>query len=191
LASPADSDLQLEEEHRLALAAQGGDRAAFAALAGTYYDRLYRWLYQLTRDRHGAEDLTQETLLKAFAALDRFRAGTNFRAWLFRIAYNSFVNQRRSTARQRESLPENLPDDDEGPVEEASRRETMALLAEAVRRLPPDFRAAFLLRVEEGLSFRQIAGILNLTEETARWRVFKARQHLLLALPATPEQEKP
>src|SRR5262245_32157083 len=79
LASPADSDLLLEEEHRLALRAQKGDRAAFASLAGHYYDRLYRWLYQLSRDRHTAEDLTQETLLKAFAALDRLQAGTNFR----------------------------------------------------------------------------------------------------------------
>jgi RNA polymerase sigma-70 factor (ECF subfamily) len=52
-------------------------------------------------------------------------------------------------------------------------------LAEALQRLPPDFRSALLLRVEEGLSFRQIAGILGITEETARWRVFKARQKLL------------
>src|SRR5947208_7641654 len=86
LASPAKSDQLLDEEHRLALDAQKGDRGAFAALAGIYYDRLYRWLYHLARDRHTAEDLTQETLLKAFAAMARFKAGTNFRAWLFRIA---------------------------------------------------------------------------------------------------------
>ncbi len=191
LASTADSNHLLEEEHRLALDAQKGDRGAFAALAGSYYERLYRWLYHLTRDRHTAEDLTQETLLKAFAALDRFRAGTNFRAWLFRIAYNSFVNQRRSQCRQREALPENLADDSADPAEEAARREAQAVLARAVQRLPADFRAAFLLRVEEGLSFRQIASILNLTEETARWRVFKARQKLLGALTPKVEQEKP
>jgi RNA polymerase sigma-70 factor (ECF subfamily) len=191
LASPADSDRLPDEEHRLARAAQKGDRAAFAELAGVYYDRLHRWLYHLTRDQHTAEDLTQETLLKAFAALARFKPGTNFRAWLFRIAYNSFVNQRRSLARQREGLPEDLPDDDGGPVEQVIHRETQALLARAVKRLPADFRGAFLLRVEEGLSFRQIASILNLTEETARWRVFKARQQLLRALTPPLEQEKP
>jgi len=191
LASPADSDRLLDEEHRLALAAQKGDRAAFAELAGAYYDRLHRWLYHLTRDRHLAEDLTQETLLKAFAALARFKPGTNFRAWLFRIAYNSFVNQRRTLARQREALPENLPDDDDGPAEKAAHRETQALIAQAIQRLPADFRGAFLLRVEEGLSFRQIASILNLTEETARWRVFKARQKLVRALAPPLEQEKP
>src|SRR5438045_2565424 len=80
LASPADSDRLLDQERCLALDAQKGDRDAFAALASSYYERLYRWLYHLTRDRHAAEDLTQETLLKAFAALDRFKAGTNFRA---------------------------------------------------------------------------------------------------------------
>ncbi len=191
LASPTESDRLLDDEHRLALDAQKGDRTAFATLAGAYYDRLFRWLYNLTRDRHTAEDLTQESLLKAFAALERFKAGTNFRAWLFRIAYNSFVNQRRSAVRQRESLPDNLPDSDEGPAEQAAQRETQAMLAEAIRRLPAEFRAAFLLRVEEGLSFRQIAGILNLTEETARWRVFKARQKLLRTLTPPLEQEKP
>lgn len=191
LASSAESDRLLDEEHRLALDAQKGDRTAFATLAGSYYERLFRWLYHLTHDRHTAEDLTQETLLKAFAALERFKAGTNFRAWLFRIAYNSFVNQRRSSARQRESLPENLPDNEDGPAEQAMQRESLALLAEAVDRLPADFRAAFLLRAEEGLSFRQIASILHLTEETARWRVFKARQKLLRTLSPPLEQEKP
>ena len=181
----------MQEEHRLALEAQKGDREAFAVLAGTYYDRLYRWLYHLTRDRHGAEDLAQETLLKAYSALDRFEAGSNFRAWLFRIAYNSFVNHRRSTLRQREGLPEHLTDDDDSPLEQAAQREARELLARAIQRLPTDYRSAFLLRVEEGLSFRQIATALGLTEETARWRVFKARQRLLKTLAPSLEQEKP
>jgi len=191
LASSAESSRLLEDEHRLALDAQKGDRTAFAALAGFYYDHLFRWLYHLTHDRHTAEDLTQEALLKAFAAMERFKAGTNFRAWLFRIAYNNFVNHRRVAARQRESLPDNLPDSDEGPAEQAAQRESLALLTDAVHRLPAEFRAAFLLRVEEGLSFRQIASVLHLTEETARWRVFKARQKLLRTLTPPLEQEKP
>ena len=61
-------------------------------------------------------------------------------------------------------------------------REALDLLAQAVGRLPSEFRAAFLLRVEQGLSFREIAGVLDTTEETARWRVFKARQKLLSEL---------
>jgi RNA polymerase sigma-70 factor (ECF subfamily) len=167
------------DEAILVRAAQEGDRPAFASLVEAYWGRLYRYLYHLTRDRHSAEDLAQETFLKAFAHLDRFRAGTNFRAWLFRIAHNSFANQHRTASRQRAPLPDDLPANQQGPAEEVVSREALEGLADAVERLPTDFRAALLLRVEEDLSFRQIAGILGITEETARWRVFKARQKLL------------
>jgi RNA polymerase sigma-70 factor (ECF subfamily) len=176
-ASPAPE----AEETTLLLAAQAGDRAAFARLVEAYWPRLYRWLYHLTRDRHLAEDLAQETFLKALANLGRFRAGTNFRAWLFRIGHNAFANVHRAT-RRRTPLPDDLPARDQGPVERACSREALAGLASAVERLPTDFKAALLLRVEEGLSFRQIAGVLDITEETARWRVFKARQKLLEAV---------
>ena len=79
----------------------------------------------------------------------------------------------------------------EGPVEQAISREGMQLLARAVGRLPDEFKAAFLLRVEEGLSFRQVAEVVGTTEETARWRVFKARQKLMDVLAPQLEQEKP
>jgi RNA polymerase sigma-70 factor (ECF subfamily) len=65
------------------------------------------------------------------------------------------------------------------------------MLARAVGRLPTEFRTAFLLRAEQGMSFRQIAEVLDLTEETARWRVFKARQKLLTVLAPQLDREKP
>lgn len=181
-----------DDELRLVARAQGGDRLAFSALVGRYWDRLYRWLYHLARDRHAAEDLTQETFLKAFAGLDKFHTGTNFAAWLFRIAHNNFANHyHRSNLRASRPLPDDLPARTGGPADEAQNRETIQALSRAIGRLPADFRAALLLRVEEGLSFRQIADVLDLTEETARWRVFKARQKLLNVLSARQEQEKP
>ncbi|MFO0881466.1 MAG: sigma-70 family RNA polymerase sigma factor [Gemmataceae bacterium] len=161
------------------LAAQAGDRAAFARLVEVYWPRLFRWLVHLTRDRHLAEDLAQETFLKALAHLDRFRAGTNFRAWLFRIGHNAFANLHRSPGRRRAALPDDLAASAPGPVEAACSREQLRELAAAVEGLPTDFKAALLLRVDEGLSFRQIAEVLETTEETARWRVFKARQKLM------------
>lgn len=170
------------EEIALVQAAQAGDRPAFARLVERYWPRLYRWLFHLTHDRHLAEDVAQETFLKAMANLDRFRAGTNFRAWLFRIAHNALANLHRSPSRRRGPLPEELPGRDPGPVERACTREALAELAQAIEQLPVDFRGALLLRVEEELSFRQIAGVLDITEETARWRVFKARQKLLALL---------
>jgi RNA polymerase sigma-70 factor (ECF subfamily) len=164
-------------------AAQAGDRSAFAHLIERYWDRLYRWLYNLTRDRHAAEDLTQETFLKALAALNSFRPGSNFRAWIFRIGHNNFVNQKRSERRTKQQLPDGLAATEVGAAEETmANREALETVGRAVAELPADFRAALLLRVNEGLSFRDVAKVLGTTEETARWRVFKARQKLLKVL---------
>ncbi len=190
VASFEKSHESLADEHRLIVAAQQGDRPAFARLVEHYWDRLYRWLYRLTRDSHVAEDLAQETFLKAFAGLKKFQAGTNFSAWLFRIAHNNFANHCRSATRPREDLPDDLADRRHGPLEEAASAEGVRKVTDALNRLPSEFRAALLLRVEEGLSFRQIAEALDLTEETARWRVFKARQKLLSLLTPLREQEK-
>jgi RNA polymerase sigma-70 factor (ECF subfamily) len=191
VALPENNGRLQSEEHSLIAAAQQGDRQAFALLVERYWDGLYRWLYHLSHDRHSAEDVAQETFLKAFRGLSRFRAGTNFRAWLFRIAHNSLANLRRVKARARLALPEDVPANGEGPADIAISREALELLARAVARLPAEFRSAFLLRAEEGLSFREIGDVLGLTEETARWRVFKARQKLLSVLAPQLDTEKP
>ena len=186
------------EEAGLILDAQAGDRTAFASLVERYWDRLYRWLCHLTRDSHCAEDLAQETFLKAFAAVGSFRAGSNFRAWLFRIAHNNFVNQRRAMRHNRQPFPQDWPEHDAGPEEEALSREALQTLADAVSKLPIDFRSALMLRTEGDLSFKEIADILSVTEETARWRVFKARQKLMSVLepemlppPREPNRKSP
>jgi RNA polymerase sigma-70 factor (ECF subfamily) len=178
------------DEDQLLRSAQAGDRQAFAVLVERYWERLYRWLFHLSHDQHTAEDLAQEAFLKAFAHLHRFQPGTNFRAWLFRIAHNSFANHLRA-ARRREPLSETLPANDPGPEASLLSKEALQKLTHAVSQLPTEYRAALLLRVEEDLSFRQIADVLGLTEETARWRVFKARQRLLALLGSALEQEKP
>src|SRR5262249_10244320 len=146
-----DCDGLFPSEHLLIHSAQQGDRQAFAVLVERYWDRLYRWLYHLTHHRHAAEDLVQETLMKAMAGLATFRTGSNFQAWLFRIAYNSFVNHWRSPERSRQPFPHQLPAREDGPVQQLLSREALQMLARAVGRLPGDYRAAFLLRVEEGL----------------------------------------
>jgi RNA polymerase sigma-70 factor (ECF subfamily) len=179
-----DTDPPLpNEEAEWIRAAQAGDRSAFARLIERYWDRLYRWLYHLTRDRHTAEDLTQETFLKALAAINSFRPGSNFRAWVFRIGHNNFVNQKRAERRTKHQLPEETAGPELGVAEATTEhREALEAVSKAVADLPSDFRAALLLRVNEGLSFREVAKILNTTEETARWRVFKARQKLMKVL---------
>jgi RNA polymerase sigma-70 factor (ECF subfamily) len=180
----------LEQEHILIHRAQQGDRQAFGVLVEHYWQRLYRWLYHLAHDRHTAEDLTQEAFLKALAAMPGFQTGKSFQAWLFRIAHNHFLNQKRSAGKVRQRLTEDLAAGQDGPAEAAMNRETLVVLARAVGRLPTDFRAAFLLRVEEGLSFQEVAEVLQITRGTARWRVFKARQKLMEVLAPSQGQEQ-
>jgi RNA polymerase sigma-70 factor (ECF subfamily) len=174
----------LGEESDWIAAAQQGDRLAVTRLFDLYWDRLFRWLFHLTRDRHRAEDLTQETFLKALAALKSFRLGSNFRAWLFRIAHNNFVNLKRLEKRATQPTGEEQPTLDHamGPPEAVAEREALQQVAKAVAGLPVDFRTALMLRAEEGMSFREIAAVMKITEETARWRVFKARQKLVKML---------
>jgi RNA polymerase sigma-70 factor (ECF subfamily) len=189
---PTDPDPLLPgEESEWIVAAQAGDRQAFGRLVEKYWDRLYRWLYHLTRDRHKAEDLVQETFLKVLAALDSFRPGSNFRAWLFRIGHNNFVNLKRAERRTSHPLPEDAAGPAvAGPQDTAADREALRVVAQAVAALPVEFRAALVLRADEGLSFREVAAVLNITEETARWRVFKARQKLMKVLGAVEDEEK-
>src|SRR3954468_19654824 len=145
---PADA----EEEDWLR-AALAGDRTASARLVDRYWDRLYRWLYHLTRDRHAAEDLTQETFLRALAAVKSFRVGSNFRAWVFRIGHNNFVNQKRAEKRTKHPLPDDAASPGIGSAESAAEnREALETVNRAVADLPVDFREALLLRVDEGLS---------------------------------------
>jgi RNA polymerase sigma-70 factor (ECF subfamily) len=106
----------LAEERVLIQRAKQGDRPAFAVLVERYWDRLFRWMYNLTHNRHAAEDLCQEAFLKALAGLPGFRDGSNFRAWLFRIAYNAFVNQARKVSRLRDAFPAQLADGADGPA---------------------------------------------------------------------------
>lgn len=182
MSKPPDP-LPADQEADWIRAAQGGDRSAFARLVDRYWDRLFRWLYHLTRDRHTAEDLAQETFLKALGAVGSFRPGSNFRAWVFRIGHNNFVNHKRATRRTRHPLPDDVPGAEVGgPADSAEGREALEAVAKAVADLPSDFRAALMLRADEGLSFRDAAKILGTTEETARWRVFKARQKLMKVL---------
>jgi RNA polymerase sigma-70 factor (ECF subfamily) len=171
------------EEQAWILRAQAGDREAFARLVERYWVRVYRWLLGLARNAHVAEDLTQDAFVKTWSKLTTFQAGTHFRAWLFRLAMNCFLDSRRGPRSNRvESLPATATTRDPDPVTLLLSEETQTLVQTALDQLPVQFRAPFLLRMQEELSFQEIARVLDLTEETARWRVFKARKLLVKEL---------
>ena len=95
-----DFDRLVNDEHALVRQAQQGDRQAFAVLVKQYWDRLYRWMYHLTHNRHAAEDLVQETLLKAMAGLTGFRTGSNFQAWLLSVESSRTISRRLSSSKR-------------------------------------------------------------------------------------------
>src|SRR5262249_43478463 len=124
--------------------------------------------------------LTQDAFLKAWSALPTFQGTVGFRAWLFRIANNSLIDSRRGPrGTAPDVLPENLASRDPGPVATVLSQESQTVVQDACARLPAKLKTAFLLRTQEELSFEEIGQILGVTEETIRWRVFKARNLLL------------
>ena len=159
-----------------------GDREAFAQLVMFYNEALYRWVARLTGNSHAAEDLVQDTFVRAYQAITRLRPDTNLKAWLFRIAHNAYANWVRNRKGRNSTLPDEVLDTQAGPEELAQENETSQKLQQAIDKLPEEWKAALLLRIEEDMAFREMAIALGTTEETARWRVYKARQKLMETL---------
>ena len=159
-----------------------GDREAFAQLVMFYNEALYRWVARLTGNSHAAEDLVQDTFVRAYQAITRLRPDTNLKAWLFRIAHNAYANWVRNRKGRNSTLPDEVLDTQAGPEELAQENETSQKLQQAIDKLPEEWKAALLLRIEEDMAFGEMAIALGTTEETARWRVYKARQKLMETL---------
>jgi RNA polymerase sigma-70 factor (ECF subfamily) len=165
------------------------DPEAFRAEVLTFVEPLYGTALRLTRNRADAEDLVQDTLVKAFRFADRFEAGTNLRAWLYTILHNTWRNQRRDAARG------NVVDVDSDRVEEAAAspggptasetperillRSTLdADLQAALDALPEVFRQAVWLRDVEEFSYAEIAGMLDIPVGTVMSRISRGRRLL-------------
>ena len=141
----------------------------FEWLVETYHPAVYRFLSRLCLGRRQeAEDLCQEAFLRAFRAFERLPPDAHHRAWIYRIAYNLFLNQRRRAATV--ELPEELParDIDHAGYDLARR------VAEFVRTLPAKQRAALVLRHVEGRDYAEVAEILGCSEDSARANLFQA-----------------
>ncbi len=180
---PTDrSDLDLETDPRL-----GWD---FEAAAIPYLDGLYNMAFRLTRNAEDAEDLIQETYLKAYKHYDKFEAGTNLKAWLFRIMKNTFINGYRKKQSQPpqsafseiEGSFESLVKASDGQAKNPEQEFLAKVLDEdvqlAIDALREDYRMVILLVDLEGFSYKEAASILEVPVGTVMSRLYRGRRML-------------
>ncbi len=166
-------------------------RTEFEQEALPYLDNLYATALRLTRRSSDAEDLVQDTLLKAYRFHDRFEAGTNMKAWLLRILTNTFINRYRRSVRERKVFDGgNAQPVGEGvmsraamrglsrPVEDAQRRILAAEIQAAIDELPDDYRLMILLADVEELSYKEIAAVVGCPVGTVMSRLHRGRKLL-------------
>lgn len=162
------------DDSNLVERARAGDSTAFALLFERYHAPILNYLHRMVSDRALAEDLTQDTFIKAYNALPRTKPDLSFKAWLYRIATNTAISHMR-----RGKIIKWLPfltdkETRDEPIERAVTRSTD--INEALGKLPQHYAAALLLRHYQGLSLAETAQALEITENAAKLRLFRARK---------------
>jgi RNA polymerase sigma-70 factor (ECF subfamily) len=163
--------------------AQRGDERAFSIIVRTYETPVFNYVLRLVGDRALAEDLTQEVFLRVFQGLPKFSLRCRFTTWLFQVTKNRVLDELRANERRPRSF---LPLDDLPPLEvldaPLERVEAIDAVWRAVNDLNVDLKMALLLRDVVGLSYTEIADALEVTLATVKWRIYKAREEVQLAL---------
>ena len=172
------------------------NRSRFEEEALQHLDALYRTALRMTRNPSDAEDLVQDALVRAYRFYDRFEPGTNFRAWLFKILTNTYINSyRRKQGRPQESSLDDTEDfflynqlggDGADHVTDVEDTVLDSLGADAIQRaidqLPPQYRTTVQLADVEGLSYAEIAEATGVAKGTVMSRLFRGRRQLQRAL---------
>jgi RNA polymerase sigma-70 factor (ECF subfamily) len=182
----ADADLALVR------ALQSGDDSALEELITRHQEGLFRFIRGYVLNDADATELTQETLVRAYFNIDRFKPKANFGTWLYRIALNLCRDHAKSRSTKRAAMTDSFsfPEGDfnmEGglpavgntPAEDALLSEKMGALDEAIARLPHDLRTALVLTTIDQLSHQECAELLDTTPKTIETRVYRARKLLL------------
>jgi RNA polymerase sigma-70 factor (ECF subfamily) len=190
VALPAAEPSAPIEEMELVRRAQRGDLAAYDELVKRYQERIYATVYHMTSNHEDANDLAQDSFIKAFQALKSFKGGSSFYTWLYRIAVNktiNFLKQRKN--RMHMSLndldfnTENNPDlvaliSDNTPRRDAGLSELQEKLNEALLKLSEPHILVVVLHDVQGLSHEEVAKVMDCNIGTVRSRLFYARQQL-------------
>lgn len=167
--------------------ARGGDRAAFGMIVRQHQRRIHRLAVHLTGSAGDADDVVQETFLRAYRAIERFDGRAEVFTWLYRICVNVSLNQRRRQRRVVADLDDpRVPEpaaEGSDPAESADQAESWRALAAAVDQLSESLRTTLVLACVESLPYKEIAQVLGCSEGTVAWRVHEARRRLRDALP--------
>jgi RNA polymerase sigma-70 factor (ECF subfamily) len=166
---------------------QQGDKKAFDLLVLKYQQRIMKVLSRYVRDPSEVQDLAQETFIKAYRALPRFRGDSAFYTWLYRIAINTAKNYLVAQGRRppRDDIEATEAEQYEGesalkdyasPEQEAMRDEIKETVFKAIEDLPEDLKTAITLRELEGMSYEEIADAMECPIGTVRSRIFRARE---------------
>ncbi len=177
-----------EVDQQLVERAQRGDKHAFELLVAKYQRRLARLISRFVRDIAEVEDVTQEAFIKAYRALPGFRGESAFYTWLYRIGINTAKNYlislgRRAPTSTQFDAEESEEFEDAGllhevstPENELMSKQVVEVVNSSLQQLPDDLRTALTLREIEGLSYEEIAEVMNCPIGTVRSRIFRARE---------------
>src|SRR5262250_2460116 len=183
-----------EIDQQLVERAQRGDKKAFELLVAKYQRKLARLLSRFIRDPAEVEDVAQEAFIKAYRALPSFRGESAFYTWLYRIGINTAKNYLVAMGRRAPTTTEFDSDEAESfedgdqlrdintPENVLASKEIAATVQAAMEDLPEDLRTAIELREIEGLSYEEIANIMNCPIGTVRSRIFRAREAIAAKL---------
>jgi RNA polymerase sigma-70 factor (ECF subfamily) len=174
-------------DQKLVVRVQKGDKTAFDLLVRKYQHKVAKLVSRYVRDRREVEDVTQEAFIKAYRAIGGFRGESAFYTWLYRIAVNTAKNYLESQSRRppgsdMEIEGAELIESGEGLRDQATPERQMLTneIASTVHRvlehLPPDLRTAITLREIEGMSYEEIAEVMDCPIGTVRSRIFRARE---------------
>jgi RNA polymerase sigma-70 factor, ECF subfamily len=175
---------------------QDGKPLGFEELAMPLFDSLYNFAHWLTQNREEAEDLVQETFVKALKSFASFRQGTNFRAWMYRILRNTFLTSRtglaatRTVALETEGEGQVVPVSLETPESTLLRQAGQQRVQGALEQVPVIFREVLLLCDVEEMSYQETADTLGVPIGTIMSRLHRARKALRAALEEKPKQSE-
>lgn len=183
-----------EVDQQLVERAQAGDKRAFELLVAKYQRRLGRLISRFVRDAAEAEDVTQDAFIKAYRALPAFRGDSAFYTWLYRIGINTAKNHLLALGRRAPTSTNFDAEDSEEfedaallhevatPENELMSKQVIDVVNSSLQQLPDDLRMALTLREIEGLSYEEIATVMNCPVGTVRSRIFRAREAVAVNL---------